>query len=154
MQDVIELAVAIELECAGLYEVFAKNFAGNEDLVYFWKLYAEAERYHGATIRIHQAAFTEGVDAARLSVGSEDMASLLAYIRENRTRYEREVPSVQDAMRIARRIEESSAELHGRTQFFKLHPAYAELFEKMAEEDRAHRDVLVAAEKKFSAAAG
>jgi hypothetical protein len=151
MQDIIELAVAIELECAGLYEVFAKNFAGDAELVYFWKLYAEAERYHGATIRIHQAAFSDGVDPARLQVGSEDMLSLLSYIRENRTRYEREKPTVQDAMRIARRIEESSAELHGRTQFFKLHPSYAELFEKMAEEDRAHRDVLVAAEQKFTA---
>ncbi len=152
MQDIMELAVAVELECAALYEVFARNFAPQAELSYFWSLYAEAERYHGATIRIHQAAFTDGVDPSRLQVGAEEMASLLAYIREHVARFEREPATISEAIRIARRIEESSADLHGRTQFFKLHPAYGDLFEKMAEEDRAHRDALLAAEKKFASA--
>jgi hypothetical protein len=147
--DIIELAVAIELECAGLYEVFAKRSAGNPELVYFWKLYAEAERYHGATIRIHQAAFAGDVDAAQLDAGPEEMHALLAYIRDARASAEREAPSVADAIRIARRIEESSAELHGRTQLFKLNPHTAELFEQMAQEDAAHREVLLTAERKF-----
>ena len=152
MQDIMELAVAVELECAALYEVFARNFSTQPELSYFWSLYAEAERYHGATIRIHQAAFTEGVDPDRLQAGAEEMASLLVYIREHVSRFERDPATISEAMRIARRIEESSADLHGRTQFFKLHPAYGDLFEKMAEEDRAHRDALLAAEKKFAPA--
>lgn len=54
--EIIDLAVNIELECAALYEVYARCFASQDELVYFWRLYAEAERYHAASIRIHQAS--------------------------------------------------------------------------------------------------
>ncbi|MFZ5476371.1 MAG: hypothetical protein ACOZNI_06300 [Myxococcota bacterium] len=149
--DIIELAVAIELECAALYEVFARSFASNPEIVYFWKLYAEAERYHGASIRIHQAAFAAELAPDQLAVGAEDAAAVLAEIREMRQRFERTPPGIREALAVARRVEESSAELHGRTQFFKL-PALQELFHKMAEEDRDHRDVLAKAEQRFAGA--
>lgn len=147
--DIIELAVAIELECAALYEVFARSFASNEELVYFWRLYAEAERYHGASIRIHQAAFGGEVSAENLQVGADEAQAVLTEIKTMRERYEKAPPSVLEALQVARRVEESNAELHGRTQFFRLHPHFEELFRKMAEEDRAHRDVLATAERKF-----
>lgn len=148
--DIIDLAVSIELECAALYEVFARSFADNEELVYFWKLYAEAERYHGATIRIHQAAFSGDVDGQDLAVGADEARGVLEEIRGLRQKFERNAPPVAEAFQIAMRVEESSAELHGRTMFFKLHPHFEELFLKMAEEDRAHRDVLVTAERRFA----
>ena len=53
LREILDLAVAIELECAGVYEVFASQFTENEELATFWRLYAEAERYHAATIRLH-----------------------------------------------------------------------------------------------------
>jgi hypothetical protein len=148
--DIIELAVSIELECAALYEVFARSFSGNEELVYFWKLYAEAERYHGATIRIHAAALAGELEGQKLDVGVDEAQAILDDIRSSRQRFERQAPSVAEAMQTARRVEESSAELHGRSMFFKLHPHFQELFQKMAEEDRAHRDVLTTAERKFA----
>lgn len=147
--DVIELAVAIELECAGLYEVFAKAFASNAELVYFWKLYAEAERYHGATIRIHQMAVAGQVNVDALEAGPTEMQALLTRIKEARVRFEREVPSAAEAIRFARGIEETSSELHARTQLFKHAPAFAEFFSQMAEEDEAHRQALLTAERKF-----
>lgn len=147
--DVIELAVAIELECAGLYEVFAKAFSGNAELVYFWKLYAEAERYHGATIRIHQMAVSGSVDVDALEAGPTEMAALLSRIKDARARFEREAPSAAEAIRFARSIEETSSELHARTQLFKHAPAFAEFFAQMAEEDEAHRQALLTAERKF-----
>lgn len=147
--DIIELAVAIELECAALYEVFARAFASNEELVYFWRLYAEAERYHGASIRIHQAAFASEVQPENLEVGTAECRQVLDQIRGLRQGFERKAPSIAEAMKAARQVEETNAELHGRTQFFKLHPHFEELFRKMAEEDRAHRDVLATAERKF-----
>lgn len=149
--DIIDLAVAIELECAALYEVFARCFGGKDEVVYFWRIYAEAERYHAASIRIHQAAFS-GEELQGLDVGLDEAAKVLAEIRGMRETYERTPPSIGEALRAARRVEESSAELHGRTQFFKLHPHFAELFQQMAEEDRAHRDVLATAERRFGAA--
>ena len=148
--DIIDLAVAIELECAALYEVFARCFGGKDEVVYFWRIYAEAERYHAASIRIHQAAFT-GEELGGLDVGVDEAARVLGEIRDMRERYERTPPTIAEALRAARRVEESSAELHGRTQFFKLHPHFAELFQQMAEEDRAHRDVLTTAEARFGA---
>ena len=148
--DIIDLAVSIELECAALYEVFGRCFAGRDEVAYFWRIYAEAERYHAASIRIHQAAFS-GEQMEGLEVGVDEAARVLDEIRAMRVGFERTPPSIAEALRAARRVEESSAELHGRTQFFKLHPHFGELFQKMAEEDRAHRDVLTTAEQRFGA---
>lgn len=146
--DIIDIAVSIELECAALYELFARCFAGREEVVYFWRIYAEAERYHAATIRIHQAAFASE-DLTGLEVGEAEATKVLGTIREMRERFERTPPTIGEALKAAREVEESSAELHGRTQFFKVHPGLAELFQQMAEEDKGHRDVLVNAEARF-----
>lgn len=148
--DIIDLAVSIELECAALYEVFGRCFAGRDEIVYFWRIYAEAERYHAASIRIHQAAFS-GEQMQGLEIGMVEAAQVLEEIRALRIGFERAPPTITEALRAARKVEESSAELHGRTQFFKLHPHFTELFQKMAEEDRAHRDVLSTAEQRFGA---
>lgn len=146
--EIIELSVAIELECAALYEVFAKTFQGRADLVYFWKLYAEAERYHAASIRIHQATF-EPSSAPPVTLDGSAARKFLEELRGLRSRYEREPIRVKEALQIARMVEEHSEELHGRTQFFADNPSLQDLFTKMAEEDRAHRDMLNTAEKKF-----
>lgn len=147
--EIIEVSVAIELECAALYEVFAKAFQGRSELVYFWKLYAEAERYHAASIRIHQSSFS-GVPATT-AVDTTAASAFYEELRGLRTKYEREPITVGEALKIARRVEEHSEELHGRTQFFAEQPELQELFAKMAEEDRAHRDMLSTAEKRFGA---
>lgn len=146
--EIIELSVAIELECAALYEVFAKTFQGRSDLVYFWKLYAEAERYHAASIRIHQATFSE---LPGRQVDGSGTRAFLEELKGLRSRYEREHITVKEALKIARMVEEHSEELHGRTQFFADNPDLQDLFNKMAEEDRAHRDMLSTAEQKFGA---
>ncbi|MFN7144100.1 MAG: hypothetical protein ACK4YP_10005, partial [Myxococcota bacterium] len=86
--DIIDLAVAIELECAALYEVFARCFGGRDEVVYFWRIYAEAERYHAASIRIHQAAFS-GEKLEALDVGVTEAARVLDEIRAMRIGYER-----------------------------------------------------------------
>ena len=148
--DIIDHAVAIELECAALYEVFARAFSGTPELVYFWRLYAEAERYHAASIRIHQAAFASVAKKDALPVGVKEARKFLDQLKVTRLKCEKKAPTVKEALRIARDLEDSSAELHARTQFFKLYPEMAELFAKMSEEDRAHRDVLKSAEEKFA----
>jgi hypothetical protein len=148
--NIIDLAVTIELECAALYQTYARCFAGKDEVVYFWQLYAEAERYHAATIRIHQASFpAEGPTDPK--VAPDEAVAFLDELKKHRADAERRSPSVVDALRVARWVEESSAELHARTQFFRDHPQLAELFARMAEEDRAHRDVLKSAEQKFAA---
>lgn len=146
--DIIDLAVAIELECAALYEGFARAFASREEVAYFWRIYAEAERYHAASIRIHQAAFS-GEKLEGLPVGVAEASALLDELRDLRNTFDKKAPTIQEALSAARKVEESSAELHGRTQFFALHPHFTELFQQMAEEDRAHRDVLTTAQQRF-----
>ena len=149
--NIIDLAVTIELECAALYEAYARCFAGQDEVFYFWHLYAEAERYHAATIRIHQASFQEAGPTDPKVIPEEAVAFLEA-LKKHRADAERKRPSVIEALRVARWVEESSAEIHARTQFFREHPHLAELFARMAEEDRAHRDVLASAEQKFAPA--
>ncbi len=145
--DVVDLAVAIELECAALYEAYARSFSRRAELVTFWRLYAEAERYHAATIRIHQASFDEGPMSGQVDPSAAQ--GFLRELRATRSAAERSTVTVKEAMGKARWVEESSAELHGRTQFFQGHPQLAELFAQMAQEDQAHRDLLATAEAKF-----
>ncbi len=151
-KDVLELAVGIELECAALYEVFAKRSTSRRELVYFWMNYAEAERYHAASIRIHQSALAgmPEVGEQKFEVESHDAAAFLADVRAVREKCEREGVTIAESMRLARWVEEHSAELHGRIQFFKVFPEFGDLLQKMAEEDLAHRDLLSSAEKRWA----
>lgn len=146
----IELAVSIELECAGLYEVFARCFQGRAEMVYFWRNYAEAERYHAASIRILQATFSL---AGEGDMDAGPVRAFLEELRGLRRQFEQpaSLPTIQQALAVARRVEESSEELHGRTQLLLGRPEFADLFAKMAEEDRVHRDMLAAAEARWSA---
>jgi hypothetical protein len=150
--SIIDLAVTIELECAALYEAYARCFSGKDEIVYFWRLYAEAERYHAATIRIHQASF-QSTPTDEVEVLPAEAQEFLEALKKHRADAERKVPDILRALEVARWVEESSADMHARTQFFKHHPELAELFARMAEEDRAHRDVLKSAELKFAGAA-
>lgn len=150
--ETLELAVSIELECAALYEVFAKRFATQPELVYFWRLYAEAERYHAATIRIHQATLAQVQDSEDRSADADAARAFLAEVKRMREAAERGPVDIATALRQARAVEEHSAELHGRTQFFRASPDMGELLQKMADEDRAHRDVLASAERKWAGA--
>lgn len=154
-KDVLELAVGIELECAALYEVFAKRSTNRRELVYFWMNYAEAERYHAASIRIHQSALAgmPEMGEQKFELESTEAAAFLAEVRAAREKCEREGVTIGDALRLARWVEEHSAELHGRIQFFKVFPEFGDLLQKMAEEDRAHRDLLSSAEKRWAASA-
>lgn len=152
MRDILELAVAIELECAAVYEVFARRFADDADLATFWRLYAEAERYHAATIRIHQATFgTEAQADDAFPTEAAESRAFLDKLRGWRREFETRAPTRREAFRIAAEIEASTAELHGRTQFFQLYPRFRELFERMVEEDLGHRRMLEDAENRFTA---
>lgn len=154
--EMIDLAVSIELECAALYEVYARCFSRHDELVYFWRLYAEAERYHAASIRIHQAGLLPADTDPTVAEGEVDPTearTFLAELKSAREAAERSPPTVVEALRRARWVEENSAELHGRTQFFRRHPQLAELFRTMAEEDRSHREMLANAEKRWAESA-
>jgi hypothetical protein len=135
-KDILELSVAIELECAAVYEVFAKRFGADDDLSMFWRLYAEAERSADGD------SFPSEVEASR---------GFLDKLRSWRREFDARMPTRPEAFGIAREIEGHTAELHGRTQFFKLYPRFRELFQRMVEEDLSHRDMLVDAERRFSA---
>ena len=155
-KDVLEVAVTIELECAALYEVFAKRFSSRRELVYFWMNYAEAERYHAASIRIHQSALAgmPEIGEQRFDVEEGEARKFLADVKAAREGCDRDGVTITEALRLARWVEESSAELHGRIQFFKVFPDFGDMLQKMAEEDRAHRDMLDSAQKRWGAAAG
>lgn len=152
LKDILELAVAIELECAAVYEVFARRFGDDHELSCFWRLYAEAERYHAASIRIHQATFGEIETAAGdlFPTEAEESRRFLEQLRRWRTDFEQRAPTRAEAFMVAREIEASTAELHGRTQFFSIYPRFSELFSRMVEEDLSHRDMLVDAERRFT----
>lgn len=154
LHGILELAVDIELACAGVYEVFGKQFSDRDDLALFWRLYAEAERYHAASIRIHQETFGQGdeVEGDRFEEEAAQSRKFLEQLRGWTQRFEKEKPSIDEAFSIAEFIEEHTAELHGRTQFFKVYPAFEPIFRQITEEDQDHRDMLTQAAQRFTGA--
>lgn len=154
--EMIDLAVAIELECAALYEVYARCFSASEELRTFWGFYAEAERYHAASIRIHVAALmgaeADAAGSESPAVDATEARVFLERLKGMRGDAERSPPRAAEAFGQARLIEEHSAELHGRTQFFAEYPSLAELFREMATDDLEHREKLSQAEKRWPAA--
>jgi hypothetical protein len=148
-KEILDLAVAIEHECAGVYEVFARQFSEDEDLACFWRLYAEAERYHGASIRIHQVTFADPVDGDAFPGEATESRAFLERLRQMRVQYDAARPTLVEAFAAAKEIESATAELHGRTQFFKLYPRFQELFARMVAEDESHRNMLAEAEARF-----
>jgi hypothetical protein len=151
VREILDLAVAIEHECAGVYEVFARQFSEDDDLSCFWRLYAEAERYHGASIRIHQATFADPVDGDDFPTEVGESREFLDRLRGIRKTWEQKKPTLDQAFAAAKEIESTTAELHGRTQFFRLYPRFEDLFLRMVAEDESHRDMLVEAERRFAA---
>ena len=150
LREILDLAIAIELECAGVYEVFASQFTENEELATFWRLYAEAERYHAATIRLHQATFTgTAVDTDSFPTEVAQSRAFLEQLRAWRKEYAANKPSLTEAFTKPRQIEGSTAELHGRTQFFKVYPSFEELFTLFIKEDEEHRQLLDDAESRW-----
>ena len=150
LKTVLELAVSIELSCAAVYEIFAESFKDDEELTVFWRLYAETERYHAASIRIHQASFTMGpADGDAFPTEAEESERFLSKLILWRDTYREKPPSRREAFEVASEMESSTAELHGRTQFFKLYPHFEQLFDHMVQEDLSHRNVLNEAIDRF-----
>ena len=54
LKEFNQLTADIELAVAAIYDHFAAQFADQVEFSTFWRLSAEAERYHAATIRIHE----------------------------------------------------------------------------------------------------
>lgn len=155
LNNVMEVAVAIELEVAAVYDLFAETFAASEELSLFWRLYAETERYHAATIRIHQTAFVQPeimATAMEEEFPTEfgETREFLAKIRALREGFVETPPSLEQAFEAAKFLESDAAEVHGRTQFFKIYPQFHNLFLTLVEEDLGHRKMLVEAQERFA----
>jgi rubrerythrin len=153
--EYIELAARLEIEVAELYNSIAEVFADDVEFANFWRLSAEAERYHAATILVHMHVF-EARDLPThplLPVEMSSMRALLARLAEIRTQVASRPPTRREALEIALEIEENGAEVHGRSQFEWLYEDMRALFVSMAQEDLAHRRSFDAMLKRLPASA-
>ncbi len=151
LREFITLTADIELAVAAIYDHFAQQFSENVEFSTFWRLSAEAERYHAATIRIHEATAKDDqvVDESQLPIQVEEARALLAELKTIQTDIAATPRSAADAIELALQIEGEGAEVHGRSQFAFLYPELEELFSRLAEEDRAHRKSFALAKVKF-----
>jgi rubrerythrin len=151
--EFINLATDIELAAAAIYDCFARQFADNVEFATFWRLSAEAERYHAATIRICSSAVPPDreVDEAQLPLEVEKARRFLARLTGLPADLAASPPSPAQAIDLALDLEGDGAEIHGRTQFAFLFPELAEVFSRLADEDRGHRKSFALARAKFAA---
>lgn len=152
LREFITLAADIELAVAEIYDHFAMQFADHVEFSTFWRLSAEAERYHAATIRIHEASSTpdQQVDEAQLPVQIDEARKMLAELQQIKGDIAVTPPSPAEAIELALRIESEGSEVHGRAQFAYLYPELEQLFARLAEEDRTHRKSFALAKAKFA----
>jgi hypothetical protein len=151
LREFITLAADIELAVADIYDHFAQQFSDRVEFSTFWRLSAEAERYHAATIRIHVAAATEEqvLDDSKLPIQVDEARKLLAQLGTTLSDIRANERSASQAIDLALDIEGEGAEIHGRSQFSFLYPQLEELFSRLADEDRAHRKSFALAKSKF-----
>jgi hypothetical protein len=151
LREFITLAADIELAVAAIYDHFAQQFSEHAEFSTFWRLSAEAERYHAATIRIHEATATpeQQVDEAQLPIEVEEARKLLAELQGTLADVIAQPRSPAQAIELALEIESEGAEVHGRSQFSYLYTELEQLFSRLAEEDRAHRKSFALAKEKF-----
>lgn len=154
LREFITLAADIELAVAGIYDHFAHQFSDDVEFSTFWRLSAEAERYHAATIRIHEATAKQDqvVDEAQLPIQVDEARKLLDQLQQTAAELAAAPLTATQAIDLALQIEGEGAEVHGRSQFSFLYPELEDLFSRLAEEDRAHRKSFALAKTKFGAA--
>ncbi len=152
LREFITLAADIELAVAAIYDHFAQQFAHHVEFSTFWRLSAEAERYHAATIRIHEATTQtdQDVDEATLPIEVAEAKRLLGELASMHADLAGNPRTPAQAIELALQIESEGAEVHGRSQFSFLYPELEELFSRLAEEDRAHRKSFALAKNKFA----
>jgi hypothetical protein len=152
LKQYVQLAAEIELAVAELYDLFASTFSRDEEMSHFWRLSAEAERYHAATIHVHLLVIEEGaIDTApQLPVEMDEMKRLAQQIADIKARCLASAPTPAEALQLAQTVEEQGSEAHGRAQFEFLYPSLRDLFLRMAEEDLAHRRSFASAMGKFA----
>jgi len=152
VKEYIHLAAETEDAVARIYELFGGLFSSNVEFCDFWRLSAEAERYHAATIRLYDLVLADQAtsEPARVAAGVDDTRALLTRLQAEAARLEHATPSMQEALDIAIHIEAEGSEIHGRGQFAFLFPALSDLFERLDQEDRAHRRTFEAARSRFA----
>jgi rubrerythrin len=151
LREFITLAADIELAVASIYDHFAQQFSEHVEFSTFWRLSAEAERYHAATIRIHEAtaAPDQVVDDDQLPIEVSQARKLLGQLQQTQAELVSNPRTPDQAIELALEIESEGAEVHGRSQFAFLYPDLEDLFSRLAEEDRAHRKSFALAKAKF-----
>lgn len=156
LRDYVQLAAQVEDAVARIYDLFGTQFSANVEFSHFWRLSAEAERYHAATIRLHQAVLTDdcAVDETRLPVAVQETAEFLEDLQDKARACAAAPPTQSEAIEMALWIESHGSEVHGRTQFAFLHPTMAELFQRLEEEDRVHRRTFEVARQRFNGPGG
>ena len=152
LREYVQLAAAVEDAVATVYELFGAHFAANVEFSHFWRLCAEAERYHAATIRLHEMVLPldARADESKLPNVAREVQDFLEDLHARVQACQRTPVSPKEALDLAYWIESQGSEVHGRTQFAFLHPAMAELFQHLEEEDRVHRQTFDAARARFA----
>lgn len=150
--EYIQLSARVEDAVARIYDHFGTIFAERPELSHFWKLSAEAERYHAATIRLYELTVSPDlpVDETCLPKAIDETRRHLDEILAVEEACKATPPTPEGAIDVAIRLESNAAEAHGRTQFSFLFPALKDLFVRLAEEDQAHRTTFEAARARLA----
>ncbi len=152
LEDFIETAARIEDRVAEIYDLMGTRFSHQQEFALFWRLCAEAERYHAASIRLYRSLLPEGqaVEDGRIEAQMKDLLDFMEKLDELENRCGDSELTGQDALGLAIEIESHCAESHGRSQFGSFYPDLGALFEKLAEEERVHRRTFTSARTRFS----
>lgn len=152
LKMLLDRSSTIELKVAEVYDLFGQCFSEDPRLHNFWRLFAEAERYHSLLIQMQKVLLSHvQLDAERLFRWQQEVEDATTYLNNitRRIREEGWSPSIPEAFMMAHEIEGRSLEIQARSLEFADQSTIGELFTSLHEEDMGHRHKLLVARSQF-----
>ncbi len=142
--EIFEKAQRIEELCAEAYRLLAEQFADDTEARDLFQRLEDEELQHASRVRLLAARYRHDPRLLGVPVSATDLDGMLADAQQavEAIRHRAFARTADEARARAASMEERFARAHAELISHEGHPALREFFWKLAEQDRAHNDLL------------
>ena len=142
--QIFEKAQRIEELCAEAYRLLAESFAGDGPARDLFVRLAQEELQHAGRVRLLAARYRHDPRLLGVPSGASELDGMLADAEQavDSIRRGNFARTAEEARARAGALEEHFARAHAELISHEGHPALREFFWKLAEQDRAHNELL------------
>jgi hypothetical protein len=142
--EVFEKAVRIEEVCAEAYRLLSEQFAADAGARELFRRLEQEELQHASRVKLLAARYRHDPRLLGVPLVSGELAALLEDAEQALAAIQRRsfAQTADEAKARAVAMEERFARAHAELISHEGHPALREFFWKLAEQDRAHNELL------------